>query len=65
MVNRLKQWFKQVLKKLAVWALVKLASAGIDEADGVKTGKEIKSRAPEPIVKALDGWLREVREGLT
>lgn len=60
----MKRLFHRVLKKLAMWALVKLASAGIDEADGVKVGHDLKARVPAPIVKALDGWLKELREGL-
>ena len=67
-MDKLRRWVKrrllQATKRLAVWALTKLAVAGIDEANGERLGRELKTRLPEPIWKAVDGYLGEIRVGL-
>ena len=67
-MDKLRLWFQKKflewVRGLLVWALTKLAVAGIDEANGEQLGKAIKAKVPEPILKSVDGYLGEVRVGL-
>ena len=70
-MNRLRAWFHRRLRNLASWALVKLAVAGIEEADGEALGKRVKDAVAGkigptgmPLLPAVRGYLEEVRRGL-